>query len=65
MDSGTRPTEGTMEVRREKKPQTKARSHCTEKELRSQRRDFVQDRDTKGTYARAVSYKRLPELHSV
>lgn len=43
-------------MRSGKKPQRKARNHCTEKELRSQMRDLVQDRDTNGTSTRAVNY---------
>lgn len=58
-------TGGATEVRREEKSQRKARSHCTEKELRSPMRGFSQDRDTQDTYARAVSYKSSPKLHSV
>lgn len=65
MDSATKHKRKESELRSGKKPQRKARSHCIEKELRSQMRGLVQDRDTNGTSIRAVNYKRLPELHSV
>lgn len=51
---------GVTKVRREKKPQRKVRSHWMENEPKSQMRNFLEDRDTKGMYTRAVNYKRIP-----